>query len=255
MTRAAGRRIGAAVDLHCHLLPGLDDGARDLDDAVAMAMQAQADGIARVCATPHIRHDHAVRVEELPARLAELSAAVEAAGCHTRVLPGGEVAVTAVDDLDDRELAAVALGSGARWILLEPAPGPIDDGLELAVDSLHSRGFRALVAHPERHLAPDLVERLGRLVARGALVQATAASITDPASRPGMIELARAGVIHVLGSDSHSSLAGRPVALAAALQVLGAVESARVHVKWIARTAPEAIVRGDDLTAPFPPRP
>jgi protein-tyrosine phosphatase len=245
--------VRVAVDLHCHLLPGLDDGARDLDDAVAMAEQAQADGIAAICATPHIRQDHEVRIPELPSRLSELAAAVRAAGCRTRILPGGEVSVAQLDDLDDPELSAVSLGGSGRWILLEPAPGPIDERFERAVGVLRRRGFRALVAHPERHLGPDLIERLGRLVDQGSLVQATAAFFVDEHSRHGMLALARAGVIHVLGSDSHSSRAGRPVALAAALQVLGTAEPTAAHLGWIAGTAPRAIVGGRDLTAPFPP--
>jgi protein-tyrosine phosphatase len=243
--------VRSAADLHCHILPGLDDGARDLDDAVAMAQQAQVDGIAAICATPHIRHDHDVHISELPERLAQLVAAVRQAGCGTRILPGGEVAATAIDGLDDAELAAVTLGGSRRWILLEPAPGPIGDGLDTAVDTLRARGFRALVAHPERHLTADLVERLRRLVARGAVVQATAAFLTDEAAGPGMLALARAGVIHVLGSDAHSSRAGRPVALAAALEILGTVRPPSAHLDWVALAAPQAIVRGEELTPPF----
>jgi tyrosine-protein phosphatase YwqE len=220
-----------------------------------MAEQAQADGIASICATPHIRHDHDVRIAELPSRLEQVSAAVRAAGWRTHILPGGEVAVTALDGLDDRALRAVSLGGANRWILLEPAPGPLDEGLDWAVDRLRSRGFCALVAHPERHLAPDLPERLGRLVRGGALVQATAASLIDPRARTGMLALARAGVIHVLGSDAHSSRAGRPVALAAAIQVLGTADPTAGHLDWIARIAPRAIVDGASLTPPFSARP
>jgi protein-tyrosine phosphatase len=232
-------------------LPGLDDGARDIDDAVAMARQAQADGIGTICATPHIRHDHDVRIAELPERVAELVSAVRQAGCDTRILVGAEVAATALEGLEERELAALSLGGAGRWILLEPAPGPLDDRLEHAVDSLRVLGFRALVAHPERHLVPDLLERLRRLVARGSLLQGTAAFLTDEASRSGMLALARAGVLHVLGSDSHSSLAGRPVALAAALEVLQTVEPTSTFLDWVSRTAPRAIVRGEDVCVPF----
>lgn len=241
-----------AVDLHCHLLPGLDDGARDLGDAVAMVQQGEADGIGAICATPHIRADHGVRIDELPSRLAELSAAARRAGCRTRVLPGGEVAVTSLDRLDDRDLAAVTLGGSRRWILLEPAPGPLDDELERAVCVLRERGLRAVIAHPERHLTADLADRLKRLIADGALVQATAAYVMDETTRPGMLALAREGVIHVLGSDSHSSRAGRPVALADALDVLQTLRSLSTHGSWIARIAPEAIVRGLDVSPPFP---
>ena len=243
--------VSTTVDLHCHILPGLDDGARDIDDAVAMARQAQADGIGTICATPHIRHDHDVRIAELPERVAELVSAVSQAGCDTRILVGAEVAATALAGLEERELAALSLGGAGRWILLEPAPGPLDDRLERAVDSLRVLGFRALVAHPERHLVPDLLERLRRLVVRGSLVQGTAAFLTDEASRSGMLALARAGVLHVLGSDSHSSLAGRPVALAAALEVLQTVEPTSTFLDWVSRTAPQAIVRGEDVSVPF----
>jgi protein-tyrosine phosphatase len=253
----AGNNYGvrAAVDLHCHLLPGIDDGARDLGDAVAMAQQAEADGIEAICATPHIRHDHDVRVSELPARLAELSAAVRQARCRTLVLPGAEVAVTALDALDDRELLEVSLGHGGRWILLEPKAGPLEDDLAQAVDRLRARGYQALVAHPERHLAADLVGRLKRLVARGALTQATAASITHPDARSGMLSLVREGVVHVLGSDAHSSRAGRSVALTAAVEVLGTVDPTARHLEWVARTAPRGIVEGHAVIPPFPPRP
>ena len=243
--------VRASVDLHCHILPGLDDGARDLDDAVAMARQAQDDGIAAICATPHIRYDHDVRIPELPDRRAALSAAIGEAGCATRILSGGEVSATALDGLDDDELAALTLGGAGRWILLEPAPGPLGDAFESAVDKLAARGFRAVIAHPERHLATDLVARLKRLCARGALVQATAAYFLHPDTRPGMSALAQAGVVHLLGSDSHSSHLGRPVALSAALEAVSQFEPLAGHMNWIANLAPLAIVAGSDLTPPF----
>ncbi len=240
------------VDLHCHLLPGIDDGARDLPDAVEMARQAEADGIVAICVTPHIRADHAVRIEELPARRAELGAALLEAGCSTRVLPGGEVAADMLDALDGPDLACVTLGGSGTWILLEPAPGPLDERLDAAVDALRVRGFRALLAHPERHPAPDFVDRLRRLIAYGALVQVTAGYFTDESTRPAMLTLARAGVMHVLGSDAHSSRAGRRVELAPALQVLATTEPVAGHLEWVAHTAPRSIVCGRDVVSPFP---
>jgi protein-tyrosine phosphatase len=248
---ARATSIRAAVDLHCHILPGIDDGADGLGDAIAMARQAEADGIEAICATPHIRHDHDVRIAELPRRLSDLSAAIETAGCRTKLLPGGEVAVTVLDALDDDELRNLTLGAAGRWILLEPAPGPLDASLDRAVARLCERKLRAVIAHPERHLAPDLIERLRRLVDGGALVQATAAFLLDVETRDGMVALARAGLIHVLGSDSHSSRAGRPVALTGGLEVLRTVEPLASHLEWIARIAPLAIVSGEDLTPPF----
>jgi protein-tyrosine phosphatase len=246
--------VPGTIDLHCHLLPGLDDGALDIDDAVAMARQAQADGVWAICATPHIRADHDVVIDELPERREQLSTSLRAAGCSVQVLAGGEVAAATVDALEDAELAAVALGGSGRWILLEPPPGPLDRRVQDAVEALHARGFRALIAHPERHAAPDLIKRLAQLIARGALVQATAEYFTDQRIGPTMLELAQAGVIHVLGSDSHSSHAGRPAVLSPALEALRAVDAIRGHLAWVARTAPYAIVRGEDPICPFAPR-
>jgi protein-tyrosine phosphatase len=239
------------IDLHCHILPALDDGALDLEDAVAMAAQAQADGITAICATPHVRADHDVRIADLPSRLERLQGAVRSAGIETAILPGGEVAADRVAELDRAELAAVSLGGGGRWILLEPSPGPLDDRLEHAVEVLERHRLRAVIAHPERHLGADLIARLQQLTERGALVQATAAFLVDQPTRMGMLTLADGGLIHVLGSDAHSSHAGRRVELSAALEVLSRSPRIGPHLEWVAGTAPAAIVAGEELTPPF----
>jgi len=216
-----------------------------------MARQALADGITAVCATPHIRHDHDVRITELRDRVAELNAALRAAGIGLAVLTGGEVATTALDGLSRADLRAVSLGAGGRWILLEPPPGPLDDRLETSVLRLVDLGLRAVIAHPERHLGHEMIARLRRLIAYGALVQATAAYFTEPTTREGMLELARAGVVHVLGSDSHSSRVGRPAALGPGLDVLTSVPPTAQARDWIARIAPHGIVAGALITPPF----
>jgi protein-tyrosine phosphatase len=243
------------IDLHCHVLPELDDGALDMDDSVGMGRQADRDGVTLICATPHIRHDHDVRLREIPERVDAVNAALAAAGVAVRVAPGAEVAETALDGLDDGDLSAASLGGGGGgWILLEPAPGPLGPSLVEAVRRLRARGRHVLVAHPERHLGPELANSIAALVAQGALVQATAAAVTDDASREGMLALARRGLVHVLGSDAHSSRGGRPVALAAALDVLAAVPELAGHREWIAEVAPRAIVAGETLTPPFTAR-
>ena len=241
------------IDLHCHILPGVDDGAGDVEDALAMARQAEAEGIELICATPHIRHDHDVRIEEIGPRVTELNAALERAGMSVRITTGGEVAERIVTSLDAHELQRVALGGGGRWVLLEPAPGPLGDSLAAAVDRLSERGYRSLIAHPERHLTTDLAERLGHLIARGALVQATADHLVDPRTADGMTSLAGRGLLHVLGSDAHSSRAGRPVRLAAALARLGAIEPVASHLGWVRDLAPRAIVEGEEVAPPFGP--
>jgi protein-tyrosine phosphatase len=238
------------IDLHCHILPGIDDGALDIRDSAGMARQAAADGIETICATPHVRHDHDVRIDELAGRVEALNAHLVDEGIPVTVLQGGEVAETAVEGLAEEELARVALGGGG-WVLLEPAPGPLGDRIERQVEALAERGHRALIAHPERHLSEDMFERIARLIAAGALVQATADYFLRERSSAGMLALAEAGLVHVLSSDAHSSHGGRPVRLSAALAKLAERERVAGRIEWIARIAPNAIITGETLEPPF----
>jgi protein-tyrosine phosphatase len=238
------------IDLHCHLLPGVDDGAVDLADSVAMVSQAAADGIAAICATPHIRQDHDVRIAELPDRVAEVARAAVDAGLPVEILGGGEVAETIAARLSDEELHAVSLGGGGRWILLEPRPGPLSASLAAEVDALAARGFSSVIAHPERHLAADLAEQLAAAVRRGALVQVTAALLEDGPAFDAMLGLAHRGVVHVVASDAHSSHGGRPVRVSGALARLRAGGVPEAVVRWMAVDAPEQIVRGEPVVPP-----
>jgi protein-tyrosine phosphatase len=240
------------IDLHCHILPGVDDGALDLRDSAGMARQAAADGIEAICATPHIRHDHDVRIEEVASRVEAVNSHLRDEGVPVSVLQGGEVAETAVEDVSEEELSRVSLGGG-RWILLEPAPGPLSETLEHRIEHLAERGHRTLIAHPERHLSEDMFERIARLIAAGALVQATADFFLRERTAAGMQALAEAGLVHVLSSDAHSSHGGRPVHLTAALTKLAEIKLLAPHIDWIAHTAPQAIVKGEELTVPFHP--
>ncbi|HEU4598267.1 MAG TPA: CpsB/CapC family capsule biosynthesis tyrosine phosphatase [Solirubrobacterales bacterium] len=241
------------IDLHCHILDAIDDGARDADDSVGMARQAEADGIEAVCATPHVRHDHDVRIEELAERVRGLNARLEQEMIAVKILQGGEVAETALEGLSEEQLSLLSLGEG-RWILLEPAPGPLDDSLLRRVAHLADRGYRTIVAHPERHLSADMFERMAALVAEGALIQATADFFLRERFADGMLAMAARGLVHVLGSDAHSVRGGRPVRLSPALERLREVEILAPHTDWIADTAPTAIVSGTPLELPFQPQ-
>jgi protein-tyrosine phosphatase len=239
------------IDLHCHILPALDDGAIDLDDSVAMARQAAADGIEIVCATPHIHPDHAVDIDELEERVLVLNAELERRDIAVRVVRGGEVAEVALDLVDDDSLTEVTLGGNGLWLLLEPRPGPLGSETVHAVEQLAGRGFRSVIAHPERHAGADFRAQLEALVDRGALVQVTAALIAEGPAAPTMLDLAEHGLVHLLASDAHSSRGGRPVTLSEGLARLGEVERTRPHLNWIAAEGPRAILDGERVTPPF----
>ncbi len=216
-----------------------------------MAREAERDGIGAVCATPHIRHDHDVRIEELPARVAQLQSELDRLGVRVRIAQGGEVAQGAAEGLSAEQLQAVSLGDGS-WILLEPAPGALADELVALVGRLAARGARVVLAHPERHAGPGFEERLHALVAAGALIQWTAAFVlsADAGTASFVRATARAGLVHLLASDAHSSHGGRPLRLREAFERLRETCGAE-RVEWISLHAPAAILRGEPLTAPW----
>lgn len=240
------------IDLHSHILPALDDGALDLADSVAMAREAERDGIAVVCATPHIRDDHDVRIEELPARVQALQRELERLDVRVRIARGGEVAQFAADGLSTEHLRAVSLDGGG-WILLEPAPGPLADELPAQVERLARRGARTILAHPERHADAGFEERLRALAARGCLIQWTADFIVqvEPDDPDALIlRLAREGLVHLLATDAHSSHGGRPLRLSPAFERLREACPPE-QVRWIAEQAPAAILRGEPVAPPW----
>ncbi len=220
-----------------------------MDDSLAMARQAHLDGIAAICATPHIRDDHDVRIDELPARIGALQAELAAAAIPVHILAGAEVAERAAEDLDSRTLRRLALGAGG-WVLIEPRPGPLSDTLELLVGRLAEEGIATVIAHPERHADADFAERLRRLAAAGCLIQWTAEFVAQAPDGSPTMQLAREGLIHLLGSDAHSSHGGRPVRVGAAARRLGGLLGERAAA-WIVHDAPWAVLRG--LRPPTPP--
>jgi protein-tyrosine phosphatase len=219
-----------------------------------MARMAERDGITTVCATPHIHPDHSkVRLEELEHRVAAVNDELERRQVSTRVATGGEVAELHLPQLDDDHLTAVSLGGGGLYVLVEPQPGPLADSLVEIVGELEARGFRTVIAHPERHAAHDFYDRLAALVERGALIQATAALVADGPAAPTLLEMAGHGLVHLLASDAHSSHGGRPVKISHGLARLAEVERTAPHLDWIATEGPTAIIEGEPAVPPFAP--
>jgi protein-tyrosine phosphatase len=231
----------AMIDLHCHILPELDDGALDLQDSIAMALQAERDGIAVVCATPHIRPDHDVSIEGIAGRVSALQHQLDERGIAVRVMPGGEIAESEIDRLTDADLHLAALGGAGGWVLLEPAAGPLGESIRASVERLAERGLGTVLAHPERHAGSGFRDLLDGLASAGCLIQWTAEFVAQASPPDLVVELAREGLVHLLGSDAHSSHAGRPVRLAAAFARLASIRTP-AQMAWSMELAPQAIL-------------
>jgi len=234
--------MGVRTDLHFHLLPGVDDGPRDVDDALELARMALADGTGRIVATPHVR---SIMVAELPERIDQLATRLREAGIGLDLRGGGELSPDDVASLTDTELDTLAQGpAGRRWLLIEAPLYPTNPDLETAAGELHARGFGLLIAHPERSRSTPL-SQIRALVAVGAWLQINASSLAGAhgreAERAGLA-LARSGMPFVLASDAHS--ASRPPLLTVAARRLA---SARVDPAAIAvavDTGPERLLLG-----------
>ena len=105
------------IDIHCHILPGLDDGPSNVDFSLAMARAAVETGTQMMVATPHIRADFDVDPDEIPPRVDDLNDRIEGAGVPLRVLPGAEIGWASVPDLETEVLAKLSLGTG-NYVLL-----------------------------------------------------------------------------------------------------------------------------------------
>ena len=240
------------IDLHTHVLAGIDDGPDDLAGSVAVAEVAAHGGVRTIVATPHLRADHpGVKPRELARRAAELTEHLRARGLPVEILPGAEVDLQTAAELPDDELRLATLAANGRDLLLETPYRRLPRSFEEHVLALADRGFRITLAHPERsgELKQD-PERVGALVERGVLVQLTARSLGARPSKTAALLLER-GWAHVLASDAHA-IDVRPPDLGASLRQAGeAFPHARAELEWMVTAAPRAIIDG----VPLPDRP
>ena len=204
------------VDIHCHILPGIDDGASDMDVSLAMASCAVADGIEVIVATPHWPLDDAPlpgsRIRELTA---EVQAALDEEKIPLRLVPGHECAIT--PELPDELAKGGALGFGGkvRYALLETPYHHLPYYLREIVFQVQSRGFAPVIAHPERNpIIQSDPAQIDEYLRSGCQVQVTAGSLTGQwgaASKKTGFALFRRGLAHIIASDAHSPHSRPPI--------------------------------------------
>src|SRR3954470_21260915 len=198
------------VDLHLHLLPGVDDGAPDEAAALRHAALMVGPGVVAATVTPHVGSPYfPVEPATIPARTAALQRLLDVEGIALRLHAGGELHPAAGADLTARELDGIAHGPrGARWVLAEVPFAGVDAAFADALATIRGRGFGVVIAHPER--AAGLLDGgLGLLrpaLHAGAVLQVNACSLLGrqgPEARDGARRLVRAGMAYIIASDGH----------------------------------------------------
>ena len=237
------------IDIHNHLLPGVDDGAADLEEALAMARLAQADGITHLLCTPHMHpglYDNtAAGIEAVLARYRE---ALEAEGVALAVGAAAEVrfGLEVMALAQSGELPLLGEWRGSQVFLLEFPHTEVPVGAERLTEWLVGRGFLPMIAHPERnrHIISD-IGRLGPFLSQGCLTQVTASALTGqfgPQSQARAEQLVLDGQATCIASDAHNTT-NRVPCLAAGARAAAALVG-QDAAKTLVHDNPWAIVKG-----------
>ncbi len=242
------------IDLHCHILPGLDDGARNLDESLAMARVAIANGIQTIAATPHVNFDYEVDARAIAHAAGALNVALARNALPLAVLPGAEIALGKAVEMSDDQLRTLGLG-GSRCVLIET---PYTDGITALgelVFSLQVRGFRPMLAHPERARGfQERPEEVRRLVERGALCCVNSDSLSGgfgSSAHRCAISLLEQGLVHVIASDAHNADRRAPALRHGFEAISERVPAVASAADYYTQAVPAAILAG----RPLPPRP
>ncbi|HET8946457.1 MAG TPA: CpsB/CapC family capsule biosynthesis tyrosine phosphatase [Candidatus Polarisedimenticolia bacterium] len=248
------------IDLHNHLLPGIDDGAKRLEETIEFLRIARRDGITAVTATPHMKpgvYDNTrAAIFESIATVKEAARGDEAE--QVDLLPGAEVYFTAdvVDRAKAGELMTVA--DRGKYLLLElpyqQLPMKVDD----TIFQLRLLGITPIMAHPERvaYYLEDF-ERVAASVRLGALTQVTGNSITGrfgAKAKDFAVRMLERNLIHILASDSHD-VRYRPPTLSDAREAVTRLAGAAT-ARRLVEDNPRAILAGEEIASePAPPDP
>jgi protein-tyrosine phosphatase len=233
------------IDLHSHLLPGVDDGSRSVEQSVEVLRRLAERGLTDVCLTPHLRANETV--DAPPARHDEAFAALRAqAPARPRLHRGAEVMLDRPLPREAERMRRITLG-GTRYILVEFPRLVAVDAVTNALTRVRDAGLRPILAHPERYSACS-VESVAFWRSLGARMQVDATTLHSPQARGQRArQLVAAGLADILAGDNHGD--DRSVAAGADfLNALGGAEQAEL----LTVRNPGAILR-DELLIEVPP--
>lgn len=216
------------IDLHCHLLCDLDDGATCMEETVAMALRSVDDGIHTIVATPHtLSEEYDNPFDEVTRAVARAQQVLNQKGIPLKLVPGGENHFC--EGLAEKILKGQGcfINGNGKYALVEFPFYMLPHRYKEALFAVRLHGVVPIIAHPERSVPfQQDMGLLAELVEMGCLVQLTAMSVTGEFGEQIMQcahEMLRQRIVHVIASDAHSPVSRAPVlspALAAVADVL-----------------------------------
>jgi len=212
------------TDIHCHILPNMDDGAKDVEISVKMAQMALEEGINRIIATPHFEPD-VKNIEDFIAKragaISHLTSELEARGIEINILPGAEVYLTpSLLELD--RIERLCLGN-TRYMLVEIPFMSVPIWMDQILYSLQLKGVIPVLAHPERNM--KLITKpqiLDNLVDRGLMLQINASSFCNGIDRElkgFMRYVMKNQMVHFLATDAHGT-GSRPPKIQESIEII-----------------------------------
>ena len=243
------------IDIHCHILPGIDDGPQTLEEAVAMARIAAQDGVSQIVAAPHVRQGvYKPTVEQILTKTAELADALEEADVSVELIPAMDVHIELdlLDRLVDGDL--LTLGGDMRYVLLELPNIRVPSQIESLFQQCLMKRFVPILTHPERVLEiQNHLERLEHWVNMGVLVQVTAMSLTGGFGKKvqrAARTMVECRLCHLIASEGHSSDRHPPV-LSSAVEVAAGILGEEAALEMVTET-PAKILAGEFVEPPEP---
>ena len=243
------------IDLHCHLLPGVDDGPQTIDDSIALAKKLVEDGVKQVVVTPHMLDGvYNVTMKQLLDGLQDLQKVLQNNNIDLQVFPGADIHINSqlVKLINEETVATIA--NKKKYILLEPDNNIWGDIVEQVVFSLQIKSITPIITHPERyHVVQEDIWRLKSLAEANVPIQVTAASIcgffgkrVQKCSR----ELFKNNLAHIVASDAHG-VRKRPPFM---------TEARKIMCKWLPKDQvedifdvyPKKILDGEYIQLPPP---
>lgn len=201
--------MGNMIDLHCHILAGVDDGAKTIEDSLNMARLAVEQGITHVLATPHHKNRNWNNEKEKVVKLVkELQKEIDDHNIPLTIFPGQEVRIYGEILQDIKEDKILFIDEQRQYLLIEFPTSNIPTYTERLFYDLLSEGITPIVVHPERNR--EILEhpnRLKTLIDKGALAQLTAASYTGGFGKQIQKlseQLVEANLVHFIASDAHN---------------------------------------------------